>query len=90
VFERRGQGDLVAATDKWGVIMAKGRVKWFNTKKGFGFIEPSGGGEDCFVHYTQVTGSGFRTLEDGVTVEFELTQGNKGCQAENVVICDEA
>lgn len=69
--------------------MATGTVKWFNEKKGYGFITPDDGSEDCFVHYTAVQGSGFRTLREGEKVEFEITKGNKGPQASNVVKASE-
>ncbi|MBL7252224.1 cold-shock protein [Alloalcanivorax sp. C16-2] len=61
-----------------------GTVKWFNEAKGFGFIEQSGG-PDVFVHFSAITGSGFKTLAEGQQVEFTVTQGQKGPQAENVV-----
>jgi CspA family cold shock protein len=64
--------------------MATGKVKWFDNRKGFGFIEQEGG-EDVFVHYTNISGEGFRTLEDGEPVEFEITQGAKGLAAQRVV-----
>jgi len=64
--------------------MAVGSVKWFNATKGYGFIEQDSG-EDVFVHYTQIMEDGFRTLEQGQNVEFEITQGDKGLQARNVV-----
>ena len=69
--------------------MATGTVKWFNEKKGYGFITPEDGSEDCFVHYTAIKGAGFRTLREGEKVEFEITQGNKGPQASNVVKAEE-
>jgi len=61
-----------------------GTVKWFNDAKGFGFIT-SERGEDVFVHFTAIQGNGFRSLSEGSTVEFEVTQGPKGLQASNVV-----
>ena len=66
--------------------MATGTVKWFNDAKGYGFIAPSDGGKDVFVHYTAVTGEGFKTLTEGAQVEFEVEQGDKGPQAQNVTI----
>ena len=64
--------------------MSRGTVKWFNDSKGYGFIERDGG-EDVFVHFTQIVGDGFRTLAEGEEVEFELKQTDKGLQAANVV-----
>ncbi|MFG2133955.1 cold-shock protein [Streptomyces sp. NPDC048751] len=64
--------------------MAKGTVKWFNSEKGFGFIEQQGGGPDVFAHYSNITGQGYRELQEGQTVEFDVTQGQKGPQAENI------
>ncbi|HLL65617.1 MAG TPA: cold-shock protein [Micromonosporaceae bacterium] len=64
--------------------MAQGTVKWFNAEKGFGFIEQDGGGADVFVHFSAISGSGYRSLDEGQRVEFEVTQGQKGPQAENV------
>ena len=62
----------------------KGKVKWFNAKKGYGFITRDEG-EDVFVHFGEIQGEGFKTLDDGQEVEFELTMGPKGPQAKNVV-----
>ena len=64
--------------------MAKGTVKWFNDQKGFGFITPESG-SDVFVHHTAIQGDGFKTLAEGQQVEFEITKGPKGNQAQNVV-----
>ncbi|PFG42834.1 putative cold-shock DNA-binding protein [Isoptericola jiangsuensis] len=65
--------------------MAQGSVKWFNSEKGYGFIAQDGGGADVFVHYSAIQSQGYRTLEEGQAVEFEITQGPKGPQAEQVV-----
>jgi CspA family cold shock protein len=65
-------------------IMANGTVKWFNSEKGFGFIAQDGGGADVFVHYSAITTDGYRSLDENQKVEFDLTQGPKGPQAENV------
>lgn len=64
--------------------MATGVVKWFNDAKGYGFITPDGGGKDVFVHHTSIEMQGFRTLAEGEKVEYELTKGPKGPQAERV------
>ncbi|MDB5798500.1 MAG: cold-shock protein [Paucimonas sp.] len=64
--------------------MATGTVKWFNDAKGFGFITPDGGGEDLFAHFSAISGSGFKSLQEGQKVSFEVTQGPKGKQASNI------
>ncbi|MDO0937740.1 cold-shock protein [Streptomyces sp. DG2A-72] len=64
--------------------MATGIVKWFNAEKGFGFIAQDGGGPDVFVHYSAITSTGYRELNEGQKVQFDVTQGPKGPQAENV------
>ncbi|MBO3088739.1 cold-shock protein [Cellulomonas dongxiuzhuiae] len=64
--------------------MAQGTVKWFNAEKGFGFITPVGGSQDLFVHFSAIQADGYRTLEEGQAVEFEVGQGTKGPQAEQV------
>jgi CspA family cold shock protein len=64
--------------------MPQGTVKWFNEDKGYGFITPDDGGEDLFVHHTGIAGSGFKSLEEGASVSYEVAQGRKGMQATNV------
>ncbi|MFD8501141.1 cold-shock protein [Streptomyces sp. NPDC059687] len=65
--------------------MASGTVKWFNAEKGFGFIEQDGGGADVFAHYSNIATNGFRELQEGQKVTFDVTQGQKGLQAENII-----
>ncbi len=65
-------------------MLSIGRVKWFNTKKGYGFITREDNEEDIFVHYTSISGDGYRALEKGEDVQFELVEGPKGLQAQNV------
>lgn len=62
-----------------------GRVKWFNPEKGYGFIERDGGGKDVFVHFSAIQDEGFKTLEEGQEVEFEIVEGERGPQAANVM-----
>ena len=64
--------------------MAQGTVKWFNADKGFGFIAQDGGSEDVFVHFSAIQSSGYKSLDENQKVEFDVTQGPKGPQAENV------
>ncbi|OPC78688.1 cold-shock protein [Embleya scabrispora] len=66
--------------------MATGKVKWFNADKGFGFIEQDDNGPDVFVHFSAIQGTGFKQLEENDRVEYDVTQGPKGPQAENVTV----
>ena len=66
--------------------MNKGTVKWFNAKKGYGFITNSESGEDVFVHYSGIVSEGYKTLEEGQSVTFDVEQGAKGAQAVNVTV----
>ncbi len=70
--------------DKVGGVMAVGTVKWFNSEKGYGFITPEDGGKDLFVHFSGISGDGYKSLNEGQKVEYEATQGQKGPQASNV------
>src|SRR5690606_6569015 len=82
----RSRGPVwVLEAEKRGVkAVAQGTVKWFNAEKGFGFIAQDGGEGDVFVHYSEIVGKGFRTLEENQRVEFEIGQGQKGPQAQQV------
>ena len=66
--------------------MTTGTVKWFNADKGFGFIEQDGGGADVFAHYSAIQSNGYRELAEGQAVQFDVTQGAKGLQAENITL----
>jgi CspA family cold shock protein len=84
---RRGQANGSITDDQRGIKeepMAEGTVKWFNSEKGYGFITPEDGGKDVFVHYSAIEGGGYKSLEEGQRVSFELGQGQKGPQADHV------
>ncbi len=66
-------------------MLSVGKVKWFNSKKGYGFIRTNDGDKDIFVHYSSIKGDGFKALAEGEEVQFELTEGPKGLQAQNVL-----
>ena len=66
--------------------MTKGTVKWFNATKGYGFITSAENGEDVFVHFSGIVADGYKTLEEGQSVTFDITEGNRGPQATNVVV----
>jgi len=68
--------------------MATGTVKWFNDSKGFGFITPEGGGDDLFAHFSAIQSQGFKTLQEGQRVSFDVTKGPKGDQASNIRAAD--
>jgi CspA family cold shock protein len=82
VFSASGQ--MSPRRERRNKIMASGTVKWFNADKGFGFIAQDGGGEDVFVHYSAIQSGGYKSLDENQKVEFDVTQGPKGPQAENV------
>jgi cold shock protein len=88
--QRYGGAAFVAAEPKkrerWARQMPQGTVKWFNDDKGYGFIEPDDGSDDLFVHYSAISGNGFRSLEEGAKVSYEASRGRKGMQAENVTV----
>jgi len=72
------------STEERQFMSTQGTVKWFNSEKGFGFIAPDEGGADVFAHYTAIQAGGYRSLEENQRVEFEIAQGPKGLQAENI------
>ncbi len=82
--DRATMGTVTASDGQKDRNMAQGAVKWFNAEKGYGFIAQDGGGADVFVHYSAIETQGYRSLDEGQRVEFEITQGPKGPQAEQV------
>jgi CspA family cold shock protein len=84
VLRKYGDGTWLEYMVLVGGNTVQGTVKWFNAEKGYGFIQVEGG-NDVFVHYTAITGEGFRTLEEGQSVEFDIVEGQRGPQAANVV-----
>jgi CspA family cold shock protein len=83
VLGRRGDGPSFRC-NRSNEQMAQGTVKWFNAEKGFGFIAQEDGGDDVFVHYSAIQTQGYKSLDENQKVEFDVTQGPKGPQAENV------
>jgi len=83
--ETTTQGNMFIISLRF-VSMRTGTVKWFNNTKGFGFIAPTEGGEDVFVHFSAIQGSGYRSLDEGQSVSFEVEQGPKGLQATQVSV----
>jgi CspA family cold shock protein len=79
------EGDVTNTTKEQYRMRTKGKVKWFNDAKGFGFITPDSGEKDCFVHHSAIQAQGFKSLAEGEAVEFDIVQGQKGPAAENVV-----
>ena len=86
-LKSKGEGRLLRGLKQAeGVVqVSTGTVKWFNSSKGFGFIAPDGGGDDLFVHHSEIKTSGYATLDEGQKVEFEVGEGRKGPCATNVV-----
>ena len=78
------KSQIMGRVEPEGCNMAQGTVKWFNSEKGFGFIAPSDGSPDVFVHFSAIQTQGYKSLDEGQNVEFDVTQGQKGLQAENV------
>jgi CspA family cold shock protein len=79
-----GRRETSAGTSARRTIVAQGTVKWFNAEKGFGFISVDGGGPDVFVHFSAIATDGYKSLDEGQNVQFEIVRGQKGPQAENV------
>jgi CspA family cold shock protein len=69
--------------------MVRGKVKWFNNAKGFGFLNPNGSTDDVFAHFSQIKMNGYKTLKPGQDIEFDLVEGNKGKQAQNIQLVKE-
>ena len=84
VYGESLHGHHMVSVNLGGKNMQNGKVKWFNNEKGYGFIEVEGG-DDVFVHFSAIQGEGFKTLEEGQAVSFEIVEGNRGPQAANVV-----
>jgi cold shock protein len=80
----RDTGNIARFIFERQIHMATGTVKWFNDAKGFGFITPDGGGEDLFAHFSAIQGNGFKSLQEGMKVTFDVTTGPKGKQASNI------
>jgi CspA family cold shock protein len=85
--DESGEANFAAVTGQRSKTVGTGTVKWFNGKKGFGFITPDGGKEDLFVHHSEIRMDGYASLDEGQRVEFEIGQGKKGPCATNVTPC---
>jgi CspA family cold shock protein len=85
LFRKSERQNLWPLTGQRSTVVSKGTVKWFNEKKGFGFITPDSGSEDLFVHHSEVKTTGYASLSEGQTVEYEVGQGKKGPCANNVI-----
>ena len=83
ITESKDSNTMCVKTHQEATNMEKGKVKWFNSEKGFGFIEREGG-EDVFVHFSAIQGEGFKSLDEGQEVTFDVEQGQRGAQAANV------
>ncbi|MCW2950659.1 MAG: cold-shock protein [Thermoleophilia bacterium] len=84
VVKEGGHCGALAVSRESDLNMARGTVKWFDGEKGFGFITPEDGSKDLFVHFSNISGTGFRSLEEGQAVEFEIGEGRKGPEATDV------
>ncbi len=84
-FFTPGRAEFLRTPPHKEIVLATGIVKWFNSEKGFGFIQQDGGGADVFAHYSNIVSQGYRELQQGQKVTFDISQGQKGPQAENIL-----